>query len=203
MPCASILKPVFAVLTPEADEGDKRAACADSDNLATDRIVAAAGGVSGMTSRIRHATGVELRPGVTWGKYLVRPTEVVAMYSSLVRSHGMETFCDLLAQPRREPTVASVAGTKLGWDVGLGARPHVRVAYLHEVRIVAPDAVGSRGRIDVAMSATQISLEEARQWEDTLDVEGPYGALSLHLQWARLAVSCALAELCDQAQDRA
>lgn len=176
-PCASLLKPAYALLAPEAAAEDKRAACADSDNDATDRIIAAAGGLEVMRLRIAAETGVTLSPAPTWGRFLVRAGDVAQIYTELARMRGVESVTSLLAGERSEPTFGA-RYSKLGWDV------HANIAYLHQVRIVDEDQGPAAGRVDVVLTATTIDELDALRWRRLLAVTGPFGALDVNISWA-------------------
>lgn len=83
VPCASLLKPLYAWASPTADDEDVEAAIRRSDNAATDRLVAEAGGLAVILDRVRTLTGVALEPGPTWGQVRVTACQVETAYDAL------------------------------------------------------------------------------------------------------------------------
>lgn len=83
VPCASLLKPLYAWASSTAADEDVEAAIRRSDNAATDRLVAEAGGLTTVLDRVHELTGVAVEPGRTWGQVRVTAIQVETAYDAL------------------------------------------------------------------------------------------------------------------------
>ena len=197
--CASLLKPLYAWVTPEADDADVAAAIVESDNDATDRIVEATGGLTTLRERLNDATGVDVGHAETWGRFVLSPAHVALMYARLQASteDRSKSVIDLMrrtsvlhrfdtdrvwayASEQDRPSLA----VKADWDLAAD-EPFART---HAVLLGRLTSV-------VVMSAVPVSDAHRKQWETTYEQDGPDGVLRLHGQWSgstlRAAVNAA------------
>lgn len=159
--CASLLKPLYGWVVPEASWDDVEAAVCWSSNEATDRIVDEVG-LETVLERIEAATGVRWLPAKTWGRVLVSALEVEAAYSALVRSADLGDLraSDVLGLMRavvpwqRFGTAPGIA-MKAGWDLDdSGARTHLVL-------------IGDDGQVAVALTACDVSAGWRAEWKYT------------------------------------
>lgn len=193
--CASLLKPLYAWVTPEADDADVVAAVVESDNDATDRIVETQGGLATLRERLHDATGVDVGHAETWGRFTLSPAQVALMYAHLQAADDDRStaIVDLM---RRTPAVHRFAtdrawayaseqdrlglAVKSGWDLS-SDEPFART---HTV------VLGRRTSV-VVMSAVPVSDAHRTQWQTAHDRD-PSDVARLHNQWAGHAIRAAL-----------
>lgn len=194
--CASLLKPLYAWVTPEADDTDVVAAIVESDNAATDRIVEASGGLTTMRERLNEATGVDVGHAETWGRFVLSSAHVALMYARFQASTDdrSKTVADLMRRTsvlQRFDTDRAWAYTseqdqhslavKAGWDLS-GDEPFART---HAV------VLGHLTSI-VVMSAVPVSDTQRKQWDTAHEYDHTEGVLRLHSQWAGNTMRAAL-----------
>lgn len=126
VPCASLLKPLYAWVSPQADPGDVAVAITRSDNTATDRIVESGGGLPAVLAQIRRHTDVCFDLASTWGQVLVQAAQVEHAYDHLLAAStlGAPRARSIVTHMRdvvEEQRFGAPAGTpvKAGWDVEL------------------------------------------------------------------------------------
>lgn len=123
VPCASLLKPLYAWMAHEADPVDVMASIRVSDNAATDRVVAAGGGLKALLFRLETWTGVDLRPATTWGQVRVSAEQAETAYDKLFRDAAYAPAAGAVVEHMRHVVDAQRFGApagvpvKAGWDV--------------------------------------------------------------------------------------
>lgn len=193
--CASLLKPLYAWVTPEADDAAVVTAIVESDNEATDRIVNAAGGLTTVRERLTNFTGVDVGHAETWGRFVVAPAQVALMYARLQATDDDRAKAILGLMRGTNPLHRFDAdrawahateqdrlgiAIKTGWDLS----PDEPFARTHAVLL---------GRLTsaVVMTAVPVSDSQRTQWE-TAATHGPSEALPLHSRWAGNTLRAAL-----------
>lgn len=188
VPCASVLKPIYAWVTSSARWTTLAAhMIVRSNNAATDTLVHDAGGLDALLVRIEAATGIHLEPGPTWGKVPVDAGTVAALYASLnvaartgdraalattALMRNVKPPQDLgvsarWGQLRHRP--AGAIATKAGWDLD----PDGTCLYTHAV------ALAPNGSVALC-SAVPVDDHIARLWRLRLSARTPEAVLGIH-----------------------
>lgn len=177
VPCASVLKPVFAALAYGIAEDwwtIARAAICESDNEATDAIVAHLGGLEGLADALNSLAGrAAYAPGATWGRFLVDAALVAETYAKAIRLDGWASAEAMMRGVREAQRLEIPAGvaTKAGWDLRV---VDGRACLLtHGVTL-------SLSAVEARCTAVAVAPEVERQWKRTLAVAGPEAVLPLH-----------------------
>lgn len=187
VPCASILKPFYAWVG-EGRSRDKDAMICVSDNQATDRVVAATGGLGKVLDRIFARTGVAWSAAESWGQVRVHAWEVARAAEALMADRSTASSHVLSAmravggdQVFGVPAVwahhthqhLSLVGAKSGWDLtpAIDAAPaRVRTHLL----VVGPES----SRVVLTEAPVAVGVEAA--WTHALGAGGPHAVLPVH-----------------------
>ena len=177
MPCASVLKPVYAWLAPEASDSRDlaRAAITESSNEATDELVRRIGGLDTLTIHLSRLAGHQLATPKTWGRYQVTTATVKRIYETMVSPDG-HAGNEILAMmrdvvpPQRFGVPAGVA-MKAGWDLSELRGRHVLVTNIVRVDSWVVTAHAG-GRF--------LTASGADRWQDLLARRGPSAVTHLH-----------------------
>lgn len=176
--CASLLKPLYAWVTPDSSWLDVEASVCWSDNEATDRIVGA-NGLPVTLDRVQSCTGVGWFPARTWGQVQVCAGQVETAYGALVAAAAAgdgraAAVLELMRSvvPWQRFGVAPGVAMKAGWDLDCaGARTHVVVIGGGVVSVVLTSAsVGPAWRSRWSAAAGREPSELARMHHGLLGV---------------------------------
>lgn len=154
-PCASLLKPLYCWVTPEAASPDKLKSVIISHNRATDRVVNHVG-LKTTLSRIGEKTGVHWEEAQTWGQVLVTEEEVKKAYEALAQATDKSALQVLNSMrtvvPWQRFGAPAGAAVKAGWDLKGGK------AFTHRVTLVGKE-------VEVLLTATEVDEEWQALWK--------------------------------------
>ena len=178
VPCASVLKPLYAWVAGPSMRSEAEAAIVYSDNSATDALIEASGGLTAVLEDITMRTGVRWELGETWGRVPINGLSLTVAYSAMMfhRDPWTRAISDVMAAVTTAQRFGVPAGIplKAGWD--LDERTGELLTHLV--------VLGSH-RARAQVTHVPISTRDQRAWRRTLDAGGPDAVIGMHLKVAR------------------
>lgn len=182
VPCASVLKPVYAWLAPHRRGWTSlaEAAITRSDDDATDKLVQWIGGTGALAQHLSRLAGTRVAPAATWGRFMVSAATVKSIYESVIApdSPSAEVILDMMKRvvPAQRFGVPPDIAVKAGWDLRTVRNRPVLVTNL-----VWVDGYVVHAHVGGTYATTAV----AERWQAALDRQGPEGVLPFHRRAAK------------------
>ena len=175
--CASVLKPIYAMLARPSISGPlwfgtAEAAVIDSDNEATDVLVDACGGLPSLAESLSQMSGREMDVPQTWGRFEVDQRLLVDVYRhALDRPHfeSVLWMMRLVREPMRFGAPDGLA-VKAGWDID--ANSGAMVTNVVQVNREREVRAWCSGRV--------LDDAQVQRWQQSLARGGPSAVLPMH-----------------------
>lgn len=178
VPCASVLKPVFAFLSPPGKDYWKltSAAVIASDNSAMDALVERIGGLETLTHSLSELSGVELSCPESWGSFMVNKETLTKLYVGMLNSPGERAgkIFHLMrhVHPQQLFGLPVCTPMKAGWDLWDTGKGFALVTNI--VRLDHYD-------VEAYVGAVEVDAPIVDEWFLRLDRGGPCEVIPLHL----------------------